>query len=123
MREIKTHETSLANQSIAISADDWDEKYGNTSHAYAITFVDKEGRDAYCSIEFQRGPIKEVGVNGITNEALLAILIDRLDGFQSGPFRCDENDVAREHLLDAMAVLKLRTKARLARGVEGTNVV
>jgi len=31
-----------------------------------------------CGIAFQNGPIKEFGVNGITQEALLAIVIDRL---------------------------------------------
>jgi hypothetical protein len=37
-------------------------------------------------ILFQNGPIKEAGLNGITQEALLAIVIDRLRSFQAGPF-------------------------------------
>lgn len=123
MREINKHKTNDCNQAIQISADERDVKYGNASHAYAITFVDKDGADIYFNIEFQRGPIKEVGVNGLTNEALLAILIDRMEGFQSSPFACEENAVALAHLEQAMAAFHVRTKAREARGVEGTNVV
>ena len=37
-------------------------------------------------IRFQNGPIAEAGVNGLTHEALLAVLEDRLVGFQSGPY-------------------------------------
>ena len=121
MRMIHTHETNEANKTIAISADERDEKYGNASHAYGIMFEGKEDHDIY--IDFQRGPIKEVGVNGITNEALLANLIDRLEGFQSGPFACELNAEALSHLQQALNCLHTRTKEREARGVEGTNVV
>lgn len=70
-------------------------------------------------IAFQNGPILENGLNGITNEALLAIVLDRLDCFQQGPFACDENGIALEHVYLALLALKLRTARRIARGVEG----
>ena len=38
--------------------------------------------------------MKEAGKNGIHNEDLLVIVIDRLRGFQSGPFKCRENAIA-----------------------------
>ena len=57
--------------------------------------------------------------NGITQEALLAIVIDRLRSFQAGPFPTDENEDALIHCQEALNFLKLRTKKRLARGVEG----
>lgn len=72
-------------------------------------------------ITFQKGPIAVVGVNGIQNEQLLAIVIDRLEGFQAGPFPCEENAIALEYLYDAMSELGARTAGRIARGVEGTN--
>jgi len=72
---------------------------------------------------FQNGPIPEVGTNGVTHEALLAILIDRLESFQAGPFKCEENAAALSHLQAAQAALKSRTEKRLARGVEGTHAV
>ena len=123
MRKIEHHKTNECNEAITITADDRDEKYGNASHQYGCEWLDDESASIrMCVINFQRGPIKEVGVNGITNEALLAILIDRMEGFQSGPFACEHNSVALEHVRAALRQLVLRTMERLTRGVEGTNV-
>jgi hypothetical protein len=71
-------------------------------------------------ILFQNGPIKETGVNGVTHEALLAIIIDRLRSFQAGPFSCRENAIALTHCEEALMWLQRRTVARIKRGVEGT---
>lgn len=70
---------------------------------------------------FQNGPIAENGYNGISNEALLAVVEDRLKGFQSGQFACRENALALTHLQEAMHWLHHRTRERMQRGVEGTN--
>lgn len=91
---------------------------GGANHRYQIGI----GRTFRTLIEFQNGPINEVGNNGLTNEALLAIVIDRLQGFQSGPFKCRENAVALTKLEEAMMWLQKRTRERMARGVEGTSV-
>lgn len=74
-----------------------------------------------CFIGFQNGPIKEAGVNGITQEALVAIVIDRLRSFQAGPFSCRENAIALTHFEEGLMWLQRRTVARIKRGVEGTN--
>lgn len=71
-------------------------------------------------VPFQNGPIKEHGTNGVTQEALLAILIDRLGCFQSGPFPSPFNDSALHYLTLALHHLNHRTMDRLARNVEGT---
>ena len=71
------------------------------------------------TVLFQNGPIQTAGVNGITQEVLLAIVIDRLRSFQAGPFPCDENAEALGYCEMALDFLKERTKMRLARGVEG----
>lgn len=101
---------------ITISADDPDPKYGNASHVYTMEYGDTAS-----VLRFQHGPVKENGVNGVTNETLIAIVIDRLRGFQSGPFSCRENAVALTKLEESLHWLQSRTRARLARGVEGTN--
>ena len=75
------------------------------------------------TLAFQNGPIGEAGVNGITHEALLAVLIDRLRGFQGGPFRSDHNSMVLSHLSAALGALNERTRERQERGVEGTNQV
>lgn len=72
-------------------------------------------------IQFQNGPIAEAGINGLTNEALLVVLIDRMRGFQSGKFACRENAVALTNLEQALMWLQKRTRERLLRGVEGTH--
>lgn len=70
-------------------------------------------------ILFQNGPIAEVGCNGITQEALLAIVIDRLRSFQAGAFPSWNNATALDHCAQALWHLQERTRGRLARGVEG----
>lgn len=96
---------------------------GGACHVYAVdTCPDAE--DAHgigsCVIRFQNGPIKESGVNGITQEALAAIIIDRLRGFQSGRFHCEANQKALEFFEEGLQYLQTRTRERIARGVEGT---
>lgn len=123
MREITSHKTNECNEAISIIADEPDEQYGNASHAYTVDFTGKDGSPFQFGIDFQRGPIKEVGINGLTHEVLLAILIDRLEGFQSGQFACPENSKALDFARLTLDALKERTAKRAARGVEGTNVV
>ena len=72
-------------------------------------------------IIFQNGPVKENGVNGLHQEDLLAIVIDRLQHFQRGTFACRENALALTKIEEAMHWLNERTAERQARGVEGTS--
>ena len=97
---------------------------GGANHQYEIStdFIGGHGKGLNdLLIEFQNGPIKENGVNGITQEALLAVVIDRLRSFQAGPFSCRENAIALTHCEEALMWLQRRTVARIKRGVEGTN--
>jgi hypothetical protein len=106
---------------------------GGANHKYEITGFDTDtngsviGENGYAHsfsrqvILFQNGPINEFGVNGITQEALLAIVVDRLRSFQSGPFSCHENAIALTKCEEALMWLQRRTVARIKRGVEGTN--
>jgi hypothetical protein len=103
---------------------------GGANHRYVITGFDAttnpsrfdpdEGIDKKIVL-FQNGPIKEVGVNGLTQEALLAIVIDRLRSFQAGQFSCRENAIALTKLEEGLMWLQRRTLARIRRGVEGTH--
>lgn len=97
---------------------------GNAHTEYMITFTRrfKEGFQSIISanLQFQNGPIATPDdVNGISNEALIAVVIDRMRGFQSGPFACPENALALTKLEEAMMWLHKRTRDRMARGVEG----
>ena len=84
--------------------------------------ITKAATELYTSsfkIFFQNGPIRENGVNGVTNEALLAIVIDRLRSFQLGPFPSPSNAAALLNCEHALSQLQQRTKDRIKRGVEG----
>ncbi len=97
---------------------------GNANHLYHIAQSEPSSplKDTLCQIiSFQRGPIKENGVNGIHNEDLLCIVLDRLGGFQAGDFACGENAIAYTYIRTALKCLRLRTEDRKKQGVEGTN--
>lgn len=99
---------------------------GGACHTYCIERIipNMPNADVLLSeIDFQKGPIKENGVNGCQNEDLIAVVIDRLQGFQSGEFSCRENAIALTKLEEALLWLRKRTMDREARGVEGTNIL
>jgi hypothetical protein len=56
------------------------------------------------SIVFQNGPAG-VEANGVSPEALLAVIIDRLAQFANGPFPTLDNDVALMHCRAALKAL------------------
>lgn len=93
---------------------------GGACHKYGINLLGGASNSGPI-VSFQNGPINEVGVNGVQNEELLAIVIDRLRGFQSGQFSCRENAIALTKIEEALMWLKKRTADRVARGVEGTH--
>lgn len=72
-------------------------------------------------LAFQNGPVHEVGLNGLTNESLLAVLAHRIR-FLDAKSPCMENERALHHVQLALQWLETRTANRKARGVEGTNV-
>lgn len=88
---------------------------GGAHHEYEIS-----GPDFMYPISFQNGPVTGPdAINGVTHEALLAIVLHRLQSLQAGPFPCRENAVAATKVEEALMWLHERTRARAARGVEG----
>lgn len=123
MRSLTDHIVS-GDQAVQLAVDVIDAPgQGGANHIYRISDGKVDGCAPFVTLHFQEGPIKEFGVNGITQEALLAIVIDRLRSFQQGPFSCRENAIALTHCEDALMWLQRRTVARIKRGVEGTNAV
>lgn len=92
---------------------------GRANHKYYVRA--NEGGAVLQTIKFQNGPVKEDGVNGVQNEDLLKIVIDRLIGFQTGEYACVENEEALDLIVEACSRLNLRTARRNVRGVEGTS--
>lgn len=113
-REITEHEQNAANRVLHITADGAGP--GGASHRYVVTIPGKSSH----VLDFQNGAIAEAGVNGLTHEALIAIVLDRLRSFQEGPYKCRDNALAITKLEEALMWLNHRTREREARGVEGT---
>ncbi|MEY5098079.1 MAG: hypothetical protein RJA36_798 [Pseudomonadota bacterium] len=132
VRFVTTHEVNEANRRLEIRVLDAPGS-GGASHLFEIRgfdtasnpscpFVRRYGQPArHSTLLFQNGPIAEVGVNGITHEALLAVVIDRMEGFQAGPYKCNENALALAHLKQAVGHLHARTQRREQAGTEGTH--
>lgn len=95
---------------------------GGGCHVYRAEVSAGDDRGSF-PVNFQKGPVKEVGINGLQNEHLLAMIIDRLQGFQSGPFACEENARALEACETALDWMNKRTTDRASRGAEGKNEV
>ena len=103
-----------------------DEITFGANHEYVVVTAPSEREDIgldnpYAKISFQKGPIKENGVNGCHNEDLIAIVIDRLQHLNQGDFPCRENSIAITKLEEALLWLNKRTADRIKRGVEGTH--
>lgn len=118
MKKITTHQVNGLNDALEIFVQD-EKGPGGAYHDYLIAAFDGS---VSCSIKFQKGPIQEVGINGISNEALLAIVQNRLECFQAGPFACQENEDALVATKEAARILKKRTEDRISRGVEGKSL-
>lgn len=130
MREINDHIVNPANDQIKIVVSDAP-GVGGANHRYDLSGFNTasnpselQGSEQHgATILFQNGPIAEAGVNGVTQEVLLAIVADRLRSFQSGPYACRENALALTKIEEAQHWLQQRTIARMRRGVEGTHAV
>ena len=124
MRTITDHKLNGLNDALEIKVLDFP-GHGGACHQYSIAWGDPGDvtghRSSKLLIDFQNGPMQEFGPNGISGEALLAIVIDRLRCFQAGPYACRENAVSLTKLEEALMWLQKRTRERLSRGVEGTS--
>ena len=100
---------------VYLQADGFDE-------AELATIPSDEEADHCGYIVFQHGPIKEVGRNGTTIEGVIDVLVNRLEGFQRGPFANQYNADAAMYMKAAKQRLLDRTRDREARGVEGVNL-
>ena len=112
------HDGHGLNDSIRITADDLGP--GGASHSYHLTI----GGDPVGWIRFQRGPRNDpTSTPGVTEAALLAVLIDRLQCFNAGPYACRENAIQITKLEEALHWTKARADARAKRGVLGTMAI
>jgi hypothetical protein len=105
MRYLDEHKIDKTNEAITISVQE--DQEGPGDRVYNI--------EGFATLKFQSGPLNEdgSGLNGITNEALLVIVADRLRMFQEGDFKCAENEHAVEHVEHALYWLEQRSLGRV----------
>lgn len=96
-----------------------DPNAGNASHTYGIQYG---GPKDVVKVQFQHGACGLAdSTPGIFDDDLLAIVQDRMEGFQSGPFACAENQACLEAVRAAREALGSRVARRIAQGVLGAN--
>ena len=95
-----------------------DFKY-NAPHNFEVRRVEDDA--LVCSIHFQGGHVQEGGLNGVNNEDLLNMVVERLECFQKSPSACRENAIAITKLEEALLWLRKRTEGRVQRGIEETS--
>lgn len=121
MRTVDYHKINPMNDTLDVWVVD-NPGHGGANHEYEIRHANTAGVPPLAVISFQNGPIAEHGVNGVTQEILLAVVIDRLRSFQSGQFSSRENAIALTKCEEALHWLQQRTLDRMRRGVEGKSV-
>ncbi len=98
----------------------------NAPHSFILVQEyekDPEIAEVITEVRFQKGPVKEVGLNGINDIDLLLMVKTRLEAFQESEYACKENAEAIANIDDAISWLTTRTRDRETRGVEGTSEI
>lgn len=106
MRQLDSHKVNPVNDLVSVTVIE-------TPSGEPVSYQLDTPNGVKTVLNFQNGPIGEVGVNGITNEALLAIIVDRLSFFQKSQFACRENALAITKLEEGMHWLLARTLSRM----------
>lgn len=116
--QIVSHRATPDDRSLEVVRHSNGSRNPGQSHAYySISFYpcgDTTGRIDVTVLSFWQGYRADPSINGITSESLLAVVIDRLQGFQAQGMACRENAIALTHLETAMLWLHQRTRERQA---------
>jgi len=114
---------SVLNRSITILAEEPTDEGAPACYAIQVRPPGDMGSDPFVvDLRFQQGAVGRNGehINGISDEAVIEVLIHRLSAFQAGNWASDINARALACLKDALAALLERGAVRRAAGVEGT---
>lgn len=104
-----------------VSCEDKEQQQYGAPHHFEVSRV--EDGAVVGKVDFQCGPIKECGVNGVNNEDLILMVLTRLYAFQGTEFQCRENALAITKFEEGLMWLRKRTMEREMRNVEGTHTV
>lgn len=117
MREVTYHRSSVKDLHSDIHIHANVVGVGGASTDY---YVETKEKVVLSKLRFQDKLIEKLeDINGVTNEVLLAIVQDRLEGFQSGKFACEENNRALSLVKLALVELQQRSIRRSHQGLLG----
>lgn len=121
-KRLEGHHDGLGlNDLVTIYADDPDPNAGNSSHVYSFVMTEDGITQEVGKLQFQHGPRhEETSVSGILDSAVLEVLIDRYQGFQSSQYACVENEEVLDLLFKAKAKIRERAQRRSDQGTLGT---
>lgn len=117
-REVTHHRSGQADlhQNIVIMAGE--PGLGGASTEYSVRMKDGDMGFDIARLTFQTKCVETPDqIDGLTNETLLAIVQDRLEGFQAGKYPCPENESALVNVKMALHQLHQRTHRRIASGL------
>jgi len=121
-REIVSHRTNRVNERLRVEALD-EPGPGGACCLYAVSWegdgeAEGDARETGAVVlTFHAGA--DDRPNGVTNEALLAVVMDRLEGFESGRQASHEGTVAKGLVRRALEIL--RTAEQRRRAAAGTD--
>lgn len=108
MRSISDHKVDGCNARICILADYADDR---GCSIYTVSVPGQHGESEFRHVlTFQKGAVADVGIVGLTNEVLLAVVLDRLRVFQRGQFSCRQNALVITKLEEALHWLMDRSR-------------
>lgn len=117
MEELKN--SLLDKMHVRVYHEDENQKAYNTYHHFQ--FKNAGSGEYLGELKFQKGGKKEVGINGVSDELVLAVVLERLNCIQEGDFSNRETAIAITKIEEALLWLKKRTIEREEKGIEGTN--
>lgn len=115
----KHHDGFGLNDLVTIECDDRDPDAGGASHNYVLKM---KGVGVVGAVQFQHGArTLATSKPGALDAVLLAVVLDRFESFQAGPFASRENAIVITKLEEALMWIGKRTRDRARRGVLGKN--
>jgi hypothetical protein len=97
-----------------------DESNYGTKHHFRVISDDEK---TLCEINYQEGPVKEQGVNGVQDDHLLLIVRERLLYLNKSKWANRESAMALTKVEEAIMWLNKRTANRTMLKKEGTSLI
>lgn len=119
MQQIKN--SLCTNKYTIVECESKEKQKFNAPHHFKVK--DAKTLETISTINFQEGPIKENGINGVNNEDLILMVLTRLQSFQDSIYASNDNAMAITKLEESLMWLRKRTLERENRNVEGTSLV